>query len=397
LLAVLDQPGTLLFDTDRPDPDTGAVCGLLFRGPTEILEVRTAADVRALPERLDEAVRAGKWVAGALSYEAAYALEPHVFAPPEGDGLLGWFGVYASPLRLGPEEVDALFPPTPYRLLVKSPALDAGAYAERIDRIRHHIREGDVYQINLTFPFGLHLDGDPVALYGALRRKQRVSYGAYLNFGELRVLSRSPELFVRLDGDRLTARPMKGTAPRGATPEEDRAAAAALSADEKNRAENLMIVDLLRNDLSRVADPGSVQVPALFQTEAYETLLQMTSTVTAHRRPDVGVGDVLRALFPCGSITGAPKLRAMSLIRELEVSPRGFYCGTLGYAGPGEAAFNVPIRTATLRRDGAGWAGTVNVGSGVVWDSEAASEYDECLLKARFLTDLAASTERADG
>ncbi len=199
------------------------------------------------------------------------------------------------------------------------------------------------------------------------------------------VASVSPELFFRIDGGTITARPMKGTAQRGTTDADDDALAEALVASPKDRAENLMIVDLLRNDLSRVARPGSVRVPALFQAERYQTLTQMTSTVTAQRASGVGLGDVLRALFPCGSVTGAPKLRAMQVIRELEAGPRGVYCGAIGYAAPdGDAAFSVPIRTAVV----AGGYGRYDVGSGVVWDSDPAAEYAECRLKARVLTDL---------
>jgi para-aminobenzoate synthetase/4-amino-4-deoxychorismate lyase len=210
-----------------------------------------------------------------------------------------------------------------------------------------------------------------------VRRRQRVPYGAFIDTGERHVLSFSPELFFRMDGRRITARPMKGTAPRGDTPGEDERRAAALATHEKNRA----VVDLLRNDLARVSAPGSVAVPRLFETERYETVTQMTSTVTATLRSEVTLSGVLRALYPCGSVTGAPKLRAMQRIRELETGPRGVYCGAVGYAGPGGAVFNVPIRTVELR----GGQGRLGVGSGVVWDSEPMAEYEECLLKARFL------------
>ena len=215
-------------------------------------------------------------------------------------------------------------------------------------------------------------------------------YGAFLNLGGEQVLSFSPELFFRVDDRRITTRPMKGTTHRSSTPAEDDYLAEALLNDEKNRAENLMIVDLLRNDLSRVSEAGSVRVPELFTIERYETVTQMTSTVQGTLKPEVGLSDVLRALFPCGSVTGAPKIRAMQRIRELEKGPRGVYCGAIGYAGPGgKVAFSVPIRTAVLREGEEGMIeGELGVGSGVVWDSEVGTEYEECLLKARFLTDL---------
>jgi para-aminobenzoate synthetase/4-amino-4-deoxychorismate lyase len=328
---------------------------------------------------------AGRYAAGFLAYEAGYALEPGLFDPPEGD-LLGWFGVYAAPACRAESDAEALLADAgPFRLGPARFALDEAAYARCVAAVRALIREGDVYQVNLTAPFRFSFEGDPLGLYRAVRRRQRVPYGAWLNTGERHVLSYSPELFFRLDGARVTARPMKGTAPRGATAEEDARLAAALAADPKNRAENLMIVDLLRNDLARVSVPGSVGVPRLFETERYETVTQMTSTVTATLRPEARLSDVLRALFPCGSVTGAPKLRAMQRIRALEAGARGVYCGAVGYAGPDEAVFNVPIRTIALR-DG---EGRLSVGSGIVWDSEAGAEYAECLLKARFLLEAA--------
>ena len=347
-----------------------------------MLTARRAAEVPALLEALDRVRAAGRYAAGFLAYEAGYALEPTVFAPPEAGSLLGWFGVYEVPERLGPDAAEGLLARAGgFALSPPQFALEAAAYLDRVAAIREHIREGDVYQINLTAPFRFAFEGDPLGLYRALRRRQRVPYGAFLSTGERNVLSFSPELFFRMDGRRVTARPMKGTAPRGATPAEDDRLAAALAADEKNRAENLMIVDLLRNDLARVSEPGSVRVPRLFETERYETVTQMTSTVTATLRSAAALSDVFRALFPCGSVTGAPKLRSMQRIREREAGPRGVYCGAVGYAGPGGAVFNVPIRTLELREG----EGRMGVGSGIVWDSEAEAEYAECLLKARFL------------
>ncbi|HLT47870.1 MAG TPA: aminodeoxychorismate synthase component I [Rubricoccaceae bacterium] len=346
-----------------------------------MLTARTAAGVPALLDALDRVRDEGRYAAGFLAYEAGYALEPSVFDPP-ADGLLGWFGVYDAPERLAGDDADVLLAEAgAFRLGTPRFALEQGDYEARVADVRALIREGDVYQINLTAPFRFAFEGDPRGLYRAARRQQRVPYGAFIDTGEGHVLSFSPELFFRLDGRRITARPMKGTAPRGATPEEDDRLAAALAADEKNRAENLMIVDLLRNDLARVSEPGSVGVPRLFETERYETVTQMTSTVTATLRPEATLADVLRALFPCGSVTGAPKLRAIRRIRELEIGPRGVYCGAVGYLGPRGAVFNVPIRTVELR----GGEGRLGVGSGIVWDSEAGAEYDECLLKARFL------------
>ncbi|WP_218830558.1 aminodeoxychorismate synthase component I [Rubrivirga marina] len=402
LAAALRRPGTVLLDAPRPDADTGRRGAWLFTSPRCALAARTLDEVGPLLDALDRALGEGHHVAGVLSYEAGYAIEPdHVRDPPLDPAVpLAWFGVYDAPTDVPAEAVDAaLAEAGPVRVERPTFALDEAAYGGRVAAIRAHIRAGDVYQINLTAPFRFGLDGDPLALFGALRRRQSVAYGAFVRLeaeaGGAAVASVSPELFFRVDpeggGRTIRARPMKGTAPRGGSPSHDDALAEALRASPKDRAENLMIVDLLRNDLARVSAPGSVRVPALFEAERYETVTQMTSTVTAALRPDVGLGDVLRALFPCGSITGAPKLRAMRIIRDLEVGPRGVYCGAIGYAAPGgasglsEAAFNVAIRTAVVA-DG---VGRYDVGSGIVWDSDLDAEYAECLLKARVLTDLA--------
>ena len=224
--------------------------------------------------------------------------------------------------------------------------------------MQDYIAAGDVYQINLTLKYRFAFSGDPVALYAALRRKQRVAYGALIGRRDFQVLSLSPELFFRREGKRLFARPMKGTAPRGRTPREDARLKTWLTVDEKQRAENLMIVDLLRNDLGRIAKIGSVEVTDLFTVETYRTVHQMTSGITAELRADMGLNDMLKALFPCGSVTGAPKVRAMEIIRELEGQPRGVYTGAIGRIAPnGDAQFNVAIRTLYIDADGAArWA-----------------------------------------
>ena len=264
-----------------------------------------------------------------------------------------------------------------------APTLDASAHASRVGQIRRWIADGDCYQINLTFPLGFRLYGQPLALYARLRARQPVRYGAFISTPEETLLSFSPELFFERHGSRVVTRPMKGTAKRGTTPDADAAQRSALLASEKERAENIMIVDLLRNDLGRLAHPGKVQVESLCEAEAYPTLWQMVSTISAEL-PGVGLFDLFRALFPCGSITGAPKIRAMQRIAELEVSSRGLYTGALGWLAPGgDCRFNVAIRTLELESDGRGRLG---IGGGIVIDSDPASEYAECLLKARFLT-----------
>ena len=265
------------------------------------------------------------------------------------------------------------------------------AFDTAIAEILRAIADGEVYQVNATAPLTGTLQGDPLALFAALRRAQPNAYAAYLDFGtdaapDDRILSVSPELFFDWRDDRLLARPMKGTAPRGATPDEDAAQSAFLRSAAKERAENLMIVDLLRNDVSRIAEPHSVRVPRLFHTEAWPTVWQMSSDVVATTRAGTTLADVFGALFPCGSITGAPKVQAMRLINELEPEPRGIYCGAIGVVQPGGAAtFNVPIRTLALRAQGEATHVRCGIGSGITADATAAGEWDEWRHKRAFV------------
>ncbi len=291
----------------------------------------------------------------------------------------------------------------PVTVLGLQPSIDEAAFTQAIDRIHGAIAAGETYQVNFTYRLHGHCHGGPVALYRRLRARQSVPYGALIALplaagegGATHVLSRSPELFLRHDAGVLTARPMKGTAARAGAPEGDSETARLLAADTKNRAENVMIVDLLRNDIGRVARIGSVQVPTLFAIEPYATLFQMTSTVQAEVRPGVAMPELLRAVFPCGSITGAPKQRTMDWIAQLESTPRGLYCGAIGWvdapapgAALGDFCLSVAIRTLTLGAPVAGLRPLqLGVGAGIVQDSVAAEEYQECRLKARFLTAL---------
>jgi para-aminobenzoate synthetase/4-amino-4-deoxychorismate lyase len=278
-----------------------------------------------------------------------------------------------------------------------APSVDRKAFGAAIAAIHEAIRSGETYQVNYTYRLHGQAYGSPVDLFRQLRARQPVSYGALIALPDGGwVLSCSPELFLRHAAGLLTARPMKGTAPRIAAPESDSEMARRLSLDIKNRAENLMIVDLLRNDLGRVAQTGSVTVPALFAIEPYTTLFQMTSTVNARIRPEVGFAELLRAVFPCGSITGAPKHHTMELIAELESTPRGLYCGAIGWvdaprgeARIGDFCMSVAIRTLTLGVERAGRRpARLGIGAGIVLDSQADDEFEECLLKARFLTGL---------
>ena len=374
-------PGTVWLDTALPDEENRR--SLLFMRPVRVLQADTPEQVPALLRALDGAVAAGYYVAGYMAYEAGYALAPVPLQVPDETGPLAWLGVYEMPHVLAPASTAALAGETgDYAVRDLHLVLSQEAYRERVQHIRALIREGEVYQINFTLPLCFRFEGDPIAFYLALRRQQPVSYAAFINTGARLVLSLSPELFFRREGERIYTRPMKGTMRRSSLPDEDARLAEALRTDEKNRAENLMIVDLLRNDLSVCCEPGSVAVPELFRVEAYPTVWQMTSTVTGRLRLGVGYADLFRALFPSGSVTGAPKLRAMQHIARLEPAPRGVYCGAIGYAAPGgEAVFNVAIRTLEL----AGSEGRMGVGSGIVWDSDPDAEYEECWLKGQFL------------
>ena len=346
----------------------------LFSHPGEIVETRDPGEICACLERLR-----GADAAGFLAYEAGHALEARL-APLSAAGAadeppLLWFARFERQ-----EEIDASsFLPDPAGAWAgrARPLISRAEYETALAAVKAHIEAGDVYQANLTFAADVPVAGHPLALYAALRERARAGHGGIVFTGAHWLLSLSPELFFTLHRGKVTTRPMKGTAPPGADP-------AAFARDPKQRAENLMIVDLLRNDLSRVAKSGSVKVPALFDVETYPTLLQMTSTVTAELEDGLGPIDLLAAIYPCGSITGAPKIRAMEIIAGLEASPRGPYCGAIGrLASDGEAAFNVAIRTLTLRAGET--LARLGLGSGIVADSRADDEWRECLAKGAFV------------
>jgi para-aminobenzoate synthetase/4-amino-4-deoxychorismate lyase len=347
-------------------------CGaIVANGPDEIAPAFAA---------IEAARRDGRHVAGYFSYELGYLLEPRLapLLPAKRAVPLLWFGTFER-MEKSDREISA-------RGRVYAGPLqhewDAEAYGARFDRVHRYIADGDIYQANLSFRSRFALAGDPLALYGKLRARSAAAYGAYIDDGERQILSLSPELFFRASPDgEITAKPMKGTIARGTDAQADAIACETLAASEKDRAENLMIVDLLRNDIGRIAETGSVRVEELFSVETYPTLHTMVSTVSGRIEAGANAETVVRALFPCGSVTGAPKIRAMEIIRELEVSPRGLYCGAIGHFAPdGSARFNVAIRTLTIR----GAEGELGIGGAVVQDSRSGSEYDECLLKARY-------------
>ena len=376
-------PGSvLLHDSLAPAGEN-----LLFTAPRDILLAHDAAGVHAALRRLEAARKAGLHAAGFLAYELGFVFEERLapLLPPPGPTPLLWLGLYDAPERLTAAEVDRrLAGAGAGTARAITPRMDEAAYTSAFERVKALIAAGDTYQVNLTFKAAFHLDGDPVALYRDLVARQPVAYGALINTGTQWILSRSPELFVSSRQGMLAARPMKGTLKRGLTPAEDEANRTALAGDDKNRAENLMIVDLLRNDLGRIAEIGSVKVTDLFTVETYSTLHTMTSGITARRRPGVTTAGLLANLFPCGSITGAPKLRAMEIIHDVETGPRGVYTGSIGHFAPdGDLTLNVAIRTAVIDSDG---NGEIGIGGGIVADSVAADEYREALLKMAFFT-----------
>lgn len=366
--------------------------GQLFAAPEAILE---AAGLEEVAPALDAARRLaarGLTLVGGLAFEAAAAFEPRLRPRfRTSAGPLVWLAAFE---RGVPCRLDALpGADRPTTIGPVRPQLSAEGHALGHARLKSLIAAGDIYQANLTFAADVAVRGHPIALFRRLFEASPVPHAALVHTGKHWWLSLSPELFFTAEGGRLTARPMKGTAPRHPDPAIDEAVARALAIDPKNRAENLMITDLIRNDLSRVAVAGSVQVPALFAVERYPYVHQLTSTVTAELAPGRDAVDALAALFPCGSVTGAPRIRAQEILADLEAEPRGIYCGTIGTLGPGagRAHFNVAIRTLVLDRDRPGTA-TVGLGSGIVADSEAGAEWAECLAKARFLDARAPAT-----
>ena len=372
---------------DRLDAQTP---GLLYARPREVIRCDDPRDIDAAFRQVERGLASGLHAAGLFSYELGYALEPKLVPlmpwPPAAP--LFWLGLFDPPTRIHSTELDRLFakvgPPPPVRLA--PPVRNRAEHVSAVRKALELIAAGDIYQVNLTFPIDFDYAADPIALFAALRVRQPVAHGGIAALGDMTVLSVSPELWISTRDGAATTRPMKGTVARGGNATEDAAARKTLAADPKQRAENLMIVDLLRNDLSRLSDVGSVRVRAMFAVETYPSLHTMTSTVTGQLRADTSLREKVEALFPCGSVVGAPKIRAGEIIRLLEPTPRGFYTGALGAIEPnGDMRFNVAIRTAVVGADGRGRYG---VGGGIVADSDPDAEYDEAILKARVLTDL---------
>jgi para-aminobenzoate synthetase/4-amino-4-deoxychorismate lyase len=415
---VESTPNAILLQTSRFDAHNHH--SYLFLNPTRLLTAHTPDEIPALFAGIEAALAEGLHLAGYLSYDCAAHFEPSVAhqltqsplsaqdptpsvqdPPPSAQDPLAHLGAYPAPLIF--DHATGTFPSPPPALPHQpSPSaqdfprsaedfppsaedlrITTGTYLAAIEKIKTYIAAGDTYQVNFTDAITFPTTLSPATLFTTLSQNQSVAYAAFLNLTTHHILSFSPELFFQTEADKITTRPMKGTMPRGLDADEDALAALALQHDEKNRAEHVMIVDLLRNDLGRIALPGSVHVDTLFAVERYQTLHQMTSSISATLPPHLPFYDLFRALFPCGSITGAPKIRTMQIIRELESQPRGLYTGAIGHIAPNRSAtFSVAIRTLVLRNGQA----TMGVGGGIVADSVPADELRECLLKASFLT-----------
>ena len=353
----------------------------LYEHPREVIAISDAAAFSNSLLRIEEHISTGGEAAGLLHYEAGYAMEP-ILSPllSKQTGTLLWFGLYGNasvfdeiyfPASEPGDEIESL-----------AAAMTRNQYFEKLDEIRELIAAGEVYQINFTHPVHFHLRGSAWRLFVDLCRRHPVPYASFINTGDQQIVSLSPELFFRIENGHITVKPMKGTAPRGFTLADDDQRGKELAVSEKNRAENVMIVDLMRNDLSRICRAGTVKATRLFKVERFPSVWQMTSTIEGELVDRCTIEDIFRALFPSGSVTGAPKIRAMQHIARLEMSERGVYTGAIGYFAPSEAHFSVPIRTAVVHEG----EGIMGVGSGITHDSSPAGEWEECEWKIAFLT-----------
>ena len=354
---------------------------LVFDQPVAVFHASSPEEVRSALEQAEQARRSGLWLAGFLSYEASPGLDPMLVAQ-ESDGFpLVWLGAYRAPTHHTVPRPETSYRVGPWQTHGMTPQI----YGVRIASIHDAIRAGLTYQVNYTMRWDASFSGSAYAWYVDLRQVNPRTYGAYLEVDPYRVASLSPELFFHLDGTRIVTRPMKGTATRGAYATTDAAHRRVLVQSAKEQAENVMIVDLMRNDIGRLARVGTVGVDRLFEVEQYPTVWQLTSTVSAELAPEVTWVDIMKNLFPAGSITGAPKAQTMKIIRDLETAPRGLYCGTIGYVCPsGEALFSVAIRTAVINQSTG--RVTFGTGGGITWDSHAEAEYREAWAKAAFLS-----------
>ncbi len=386
-----EQKNCVLLETSRFD--RGERESYFFINPTHVISIDRIEQVPELFSEIERYRNEGFFVAGYIGYECGYYFENIATRASLPSSMpLAWFGIYRHPLIFNHEAVPREdTDPSPlsnidvssYSVMNCSLRISEAEYIKKIAAIKSYIAAGDTYQVNFTDKYTFDFSGSPVACFASLKEKQKVGYSAFINAEGKYILSFSPELFFKINGNTISTRPMKGTARRGKNLAEDDAMRLWLQNDEKNRSENLMIVDLLRNDIGRISKIGSVEAKEMFAVEKYETLFQMTSTVEGTLRPELSLYEIFRSIFPSGSVTGAPKIRTMQIINEMEDEVRGVYTGALGFFSPTkEAVFNVAIRTILLD----GKKGEMGVGSGIVFDSDPEREYEECSLKADFLT-----------
>jgi para-aminobenzoate synthetase / 4-amino-4-deoxychorismate lyase len=388
ILSKLSRDDNFVFlETNKPD--TGDRFSYLFTSPLNIIACYNSKLLKPSIEKIEAVLKKGYFAAGFISYEAGIVFEK-TFAPRKFDFPLLWFGVFEKPIIFNHEKIEFKGCDDSKGCKVNNlrPDVSEIDYIHSVEKIKKYIEQGHTYQVNRTFKLHFDLAGSLQDLYLCLRNKQGVAYSAFIKFQKYAVLSFSPELFFKKEKNNIMVKPMKGTIARGRFPAEDLKNADSLYNCPKNRSENIMIVDLMRNDLGRICNPGAVRTKKLFEIEKYESLWQMTSTVEGSIRPKVPLYEIFQSMFPSGSVTGAPKISTMRIIDELEKTPRDIYTGSIGFFSPEmDSVFNVAIRTLLV--DTAKRKGEMGVGSGIVYDSNPKKEYEECLLKAKFLTDKA--------
>lgn len=365
---------------------------MLFQNPVEEIVAHSPESLFGAFNRMEAERNRGRYLVGYLAYEAGYSLVDKFDIPPATGPLLHFYS-FDVVERPSAEELEKIyfsnFDSNQESLQIDDLELSESQaeYLSNINEVKKYLSNGDSYQVNYTFRMSFQLKGQPLALYRSLRQRQPVSYSAFLNFSDYSILSLSPELFIQKQGKRIVSKPIKGTMSRGKDAEEDQLIIKAMEEDSKIRSENVMIVDLIRNDLARIAEPGSVKTGKLFEVQTIPTLHQMVSTIEAEVAPDISFQTVMHGLFPCGSITGVPKIRTMEIINALESSPRSIYTGSVGYITPNnDFCFNVAIRTIALEKSTN--AATLGIGGGIIHESDPLAEWNECLLKARFLSAL---------
>lgn len=382
----LPKDNFVFLETNRFDKDNRR--SYLFSNPVKIIACYKPEDIRSAFLELEACISKGRYAAGFISYEAGFSFEENLKGLGKKSFFpLMWFGVYKKPAIFTHREKMDLLQRKNLHYAVENlhPSIAREEYIDNIEKIKDFIRRGDTYQVNYTFKYKFNFSGSAFDFYEDLKARQSVSYSALIKTRDYSLLSLSPELFFRKNKDRIEVRPMKGTIDRGRNLETDRLNAQILKNSLKNRSENVMIVDLLRSDLGRISRAGTVRTKKLFEVERYETLLQMTSVVRSVLKKDIALYDLFRAIFPSGSVTGAPKISTMKIINSLETEPRGVYTGGVGFFAPnGEAVFNVAIRTVLI--DNKTRKAEMGIGSGIVYDSDPNKEFDECKLKADFIT-----------